>query len=103
MPDTERVRRALSMVEVLVVADVVENEITDLATHLAPCAGQLERADVTLGSISTARGRGSVHAAVLKPAKHRRELWLILAKLLEQLGHRAIPDGGPLTTALPRT
>jgi anaerobic selenocysteine-containing dehydrogenase len=49
MPDTERVRRALSQVEVLVVADVVESEITDLATHLAPCAGQLERADVTLG------------------------------------------------------
>ena len=49
MPDAKRVRRALSKVEVLLVADVVENEITDLATHLAPCAGQLERADVTLG------------------------------------------------------
>ena len=94
MPDTERVRRALSQVEVLVVADVVESEITDLATHLAPCAGQLERADVTLGVDQYLPAVAAQYTpAVLKPAKQRRELWLILAKLLEQLGHPAIPDG----------
>ena len=96
MPDAKRVRRALSKVEVLLVADVVENEITDLATHLAPCAGQLERADVTLGVDQYLPAVAAQYTpAVLKPAKQRRELWLILAKLLEQLGHRAIPDGRP--------
>lgn len=30
----------------LVVGDVVHNEIVDLATHVWPCAGQLERSDV---------------------------------------------------------
>jgi anaerobic selenocysteine-containing dehydrogenase len=94
MPDTERVRRALSTVEVLVVADVVESEITDLATHLAPCAGQLERADVTLGVDQYLPAVAAQYTpAVVKPAKQRRELWLILAKLLEQLGHQAVPDG----------
>ena len=94
MPDTERVRRALSQVEVLVVADVVESEITDLATHLAPCAGQLERADVTLGVDQYLPAVAAQYTpAVLKPAKQRRELWLILAKLLEQLGYPAVPDG----------
>ena len=96
MPDAKRVRRALSKVEVLLVADVVENETTDLATHLAPCAGQLERADVTLGVDQYLPAVAAQYTpAVLKPAKQRRELWLILAKLLEQLGHRAIPDGRP--------
>ncbi len=94
LPDTQRVRRALSKVEVLVVADVVRNEITDLATHVAPCAGQLERADVTLGVDQYLPAVAAQYTpAVLKPAKQRRELWFILAKLLEQLGHQAIPDG----------
>jgi anaerobic selenocysteine-containing dehydrogenase len=96
MPDAMRVRRALSNVEVLVVADVVANEVTDLATHLAPCAGQLERADVTLGVDQYLPAVAAQYTpAVVKPAKQRRELWLILAKLIEQLGHRAIPDGRP--------
>jgi anaerobic selenocysteine-containing dehydrogenase len=96
MPDTQRVRRALSQIEVLVVADVVQNQITDLATHLAPCAGQLERADVTLGVDQYLPAVAAQYTpAVLRPAKQRTELWLILAKLLEQLGHPAIPDGRP--------
>jgi len=94
MPDTERVRRALSMVDVLVVADVVQGEITDLATHLAPCAGQLERADVTLVVDQYLPAvAGQYTPAVVKPAKQRRELWWILAKLIEELGHPAIPGG----------
>lgn len=94
MPDAERVRRALSKVEVLVVADVVESEITKLATHLAPCAGQLERADVTLGVDQYLPAVAAQYTpAVLKPAKQRKELWWILAKLLERLGHRVMPDG----------
>jgi anaerobic selenocysteine-containing dehydrogenase len=94
LPDSERVRKALSQVEVLVVADVVRSEITDLATHLAPCAGQLERADVTLGVDQYLPAVAAQYTpAVVRPAKQRRELWLILAKLLEQLGHEAIPGG----------
>lgn len=96
LPDTERVRRALSNVEVLVVADVVHTEITDLATHLASCAGQLERADVTLGVDQYLPAVAAQYTpAVLRPAKQRRELWFILAKLREHLGHQAIPDGRP--------
>ena len=94
MPDTERVRRALSKVDVLFVADVVRNGVTELATHLAPCAAQLERADVTL---QVDQYLPAVVAqftpAVVKPAKQRRELWFVLAKLLEQLGHQPMPDG----------
>ena len=94
LPDAKRVQRALSNVEVLVVADVVRSQMTDLATHVAPCAGQLERADVTLGVDQYLPAVAAQYTpAVLKPARQRRELWLILAKLLEHLGHRAVPDG----------
>lgn len=95
LPDTERVRRALSMVDVLVVADVVSNETTDLATHLAPCAGQLERADVTLSVDQYLPAVAAQYTeAVVQPAKSRKQLWWIVGKLLEELGHQPI-QGGP--------
>jgi anaerobic selenocysteine-containing dehydrogenase len=94
MPDTERVRRALAKIDVLFVADVVHNATTDLATHVAPCAGQLERPDVTLQVDQYLPAVVAQYTpAVVPPAKQRRELWFILAKLLEQLGHRPMPDG----------
>ena len=85
------------MVDVLVVADVVSNETTDLATHLAPCAGQLERADLTLGVDQYLPAVAAQYTeAVVQPAKSRRQLWWILGKLLEELGYEPI-QGGPST------
>ena len=46
-PDSERTLAALGRLEVLVVGDVVQNEIVDFATHVWPCTGQLERADLS--------------------------------------------------------
>lgn len=94
LPDTERVRRALSAVDVLFVADVVHNGVTELATHVAACAGQLERADVTLQVDQYLPAVAAQFTpAVVKPARQRRELWFILATLLERLGHHPMPDG----------
>lgn len=96
LPDTGRVRRALSTIDVLFVADVVHNDVTDLATHVAACAGQLERPDVTLQVDQyLAAVAAQFTPAVVKPAKQRRELWFVLATLLEQLGHQPMPDGRP--------
>lgn len=104
LPDTERTRRALESLEVLAVVDVVANETTDLATHLAPCAGQLERADLTLSTDQYLPAVAVAYTpAVVAPAASRRELWWILATLLEALGHRPLPGGSPLPRSRPTT
>ncbi len=47
-PEPDRLRAALRSLDALVVVDVVESELTALATHVLPATGQLERADITL-------------------------------------------------------
>src|SRR5581483_11421631 len=42
----DRLAAAFARLDVLVVADVVRTEVTELATHTFACAGQLERADL---------------------------------------------------------
>ena len=47
-PEPDRVRAALRHLDALVVVDVMENELTELATHVLPVTGQLERDDISL-------------------------------------------------------
>ena len=47
-PEPDRVRAALSSLDVLAVIDVMHNELCSLATHVLPATGQLERADLSL-------------------------------------------------------
>ena len=54
-PEPERLRAALARLDALVVVDVAENELTDLATHVLPATGQLERADLTMASALSVR------------------------------------------------
>ena len=56
------VAAALARLEVLAVAAVIETDTTAHATHILPCAGQLERADVPLA------GQGAIHEHV-EPAE----------------------------------
>ena len=39
LPEPERVRAALGTLDALVVVDVIENELTELATHVLPVTG----------------------------------------------------------------
>ena len=50
VPEPDRLRAALASLDVLAVVDVVESELTDLATHVLPATGQLERADLNLAA-----------------------------------------------------
>jgi anaerobic selenocysteine-containing dehydrogenase len=96
MPDTERTRRALRSLEMLLVVDVMANETTELATHLAACAGQLERADLSLSNDQYLPAVAVQYTpAVVAPGAGRRELWWIVASLLEELGRPVLPGGRP--------
>jgi anaerobic selenocysteine-containing dehydrogenase len=93
-PEAERLRRALRSLDVLVVADVLHNEIVDVATHLWPCAGQLERADV-MGIMEFYKQEvtGQFAAATVPPVAERRPLWWPFAQLASRLGFSCLPTG----------
>lgn len=100
LPDAPRVERALASLDVLAVADVVHTETTAQATHVLPCAGQLERADVPdyvdqyYGAVAS-----QYTPAVVPVGADRKPLWWICAALGERLGHTLLPGGLTLDDA----
>lgn len=85
-PEPDRVRAALRALEFLVVVDVMESELTGLATHVLPAAGQLERADLTLAELTAARSGLQSTPAVVSPGGERKPVWWILATLGRSMG-----------------
>jgi anaerobic selenocysteine-containing dehydrogenase len=86
LPEPDRVRAALRALDALVVVDVMENELTELATHVLPVTGQLERADVSLLSHMSVRPTAQSTAAVVPPGAERRPAWWVLANLGSRMG-----------------
>lgn len=86
-PQPERVKRALAKLDVLAVVDVVHNDVVELATHVLPAAGQLERADVPTGAeVYALRSFSQYTERVVEPSGERRPAWWILAQLARRLG-----------------
>ncbi len=85
-PEPHRMRAALAGLDVLAVVDVAENELTELATHVLPATGQLERADLTLAELTALRSGLQATAAVVEPGWHRKPVWWMLASLARRMG-----------------
>jgi len=77
---------------VLAVVDVAENDLTDLATHVLPATGQLERADVTLAEPTALRAGLQATAAIVPPGADRRPVWWMFAALGAAMGRPALGD-----------
>ncbi|MET0781011.1 MAG: molybdopterin dinucleotide binding domain-containing protein, partial [Microbacterium sp.] len=90
-PDHDRVVGALEALDVVAVADVVSSDTTRYATHLLPCAGQLERGDLNMGSASAVFGQYT--PALVAVGARRRKQWHLFADLAGRLGHDVLPDG----------
>jgi len=93
-PDTQRTLAAFRSLELLVVGDVVQNEIVDLATHVWPCTGQLERADLS-GVMEFYRLAVIGHLArpVVAPVAERRPMWWCFDQLARRLDLDIRPPG----------
>lgn len=87
LPDAGRLVPLLSGLELLVVSDVVMSETAELATHVLPALGQLERPDVPhyidqfqfeVASQYTDR--------VVAPVAERRSMWWHYASIAHRLG-----------------
>jgi anaerobic selenocysteine-containing dehydrogenase len=92
-PQPQRLRAAFETLDVLAVLDVLRSDTGDVATHVLPCAGQLERADVPVGIDRAMTAVASQHTGAVVPlGAHRRPVWWILAQLADRLGHSILPD-----------
>ena len=94
-PEPPRMRAALGMLDVLAVVDVRENELTALATHVLPAAGQLERADLTLAELTAVRSGIQATAAVVAPHAERKPVWWMLASLARGMGADLLGGADP--------
>jgi anaerobic selenocysteine-containing dehydrogenase len=94
-PDIDRTRAAFASLDVLAVVDVADSELTALATHVLPAAGQLERADVTLAEHVSIRSGIQYTPAVVPPAAERRPVWWIFGQLARRMGGDILGGADP--------
>ncbi len=94
-PEPDRMRAALRRLDTLVVVDVVESELTKLATHVLPAAGQLERADLSLAEATSVRSGLQFTAPVVPAVGDRRPVWWILATLARHMGGDLLGGADP--------
>ena len=94
-PEPARMRRALRSLETFVVVDVMESELTQLATHVLPATGQLERADLTLAEATSVRSGIQATRPVVAPVAQRRPVWWMLASLSRRMGRDALGGVDP--------
>jgi anaerobic selenocysteine-containing dehydrogenase len=94
LPDVERIVEAFRSLDVLAVSDVVHTDTTALATHVFPCAGQLERSDLPHFVDQFQPVVATQYApAVFAPGAERKPMWWPFAKLAERLGVDVLASG----------
>ena len=91
-PQPGRLEAALTTLDVLAVVDVAESRLTEIATHVLPATGQLERADITLAELTALRSGLQTTRAVVDAGAARRPVWWMFAALNRAMG-RAAPGG----------
>jgi len=96
-PEPERMRAALQRLDVLVVIDVHDVEIAQLATHALPATGQLERSDISMFSQVSVASRVQFTTAVVEPVADRKPVWWILGHLTRRLGGDVLGGADPDT------
>ncbi|HEX4019174.1 MAG TPA: molybdopterin-dependent oxidoreductase [Frankiaceae bacterium] len=99
-PDAKRTRAAFASLETLAVVDVLPTETTELATHLLPAVGALERADLPLlldgYQLAVAT---QFTPAIVPPVAGRWPIWRMFGALGERLGLDVLGRGQTTATA----
>ena len=89
-PQPARLRAALATLDVLAVVDVAESPLTDVATHVLPATGQLERSDITLAEMTALESRVQATGPIVDPVGNRRPVWWMFAALNQAMGVAAL-------------
>lgn len=91
-PEPDRLRRALGMLDALVVIDIVHSSTGAAATHVLPAVGPLERADVPLRTDRLSPAIATRYSpAVVAPGPGRRPVWWIFHELATRMALPVLP------------
>jgi anaerobic selenocysteine-containing dehydrogenase len=99
-PDAPRTRTALAALDTLAVVDVFPTETTELATHVLPAVGALERGDLPLLLDSYQLAVATQFTpAIVPPVAERWPVWRMFGALGERLGLDVLGRGLTADTA----
>ncbi|MCT7661397.1 molybdopterin-containing oxidoreductase family protein [Mycobacterium deserti] len=98
-PETGKLIPALQNLEVFATTEIIDNETTQLATHVLPTKDPLERPDITIHDILSARVSVQYTPAVVAPVGERRSMWWVFAELGRRLGYDLGSLGDPDTSS----
>jgi anaerobic selenocysteine-containing dehydrogenase len=99
-PDANVLAPALQLLDVHVSFEIVENETTELSTHVLPTKDQVERPDISFwdflsGTVSMLHG-----PALVEPMGERRSAWWVIAQLMKRMD-LPVPDYVPRDDKVP--
>jgi len=98
-PETGKLIPALQNLEVFATTEIIDNETTQLATHVLPTKDPLERPDITIHDILSSRVSVQYSPAVVNPVGERRSMWWVFAELGRRLGYQLGNLGDPNTSS----
>jgi anaerobic selenocysteine-containing dehydrogenase len=94
-PETGKLIPALQNLEVFATTEIINNETTELATHVLPTKDPLERPDITIHDILSSQVSVQYSPAVVAPVGERRSMWWVFAELGRRLGYDLGNLGNP--------
>lgn len=97
-PETGKLIPALQNLEVFATTEIINNETTELATHVLPTKDPLERPDITIHDILSSHVSVQYSPAVVAPVGARRSMWWVFAELGRRLGYDLGNLGNPDTS-----
>lgn len=97
-PETGKLIPALQNLEVFATTEIINNETTELATHVLPTKDPLERPDITIHDILSSHVSVQYSPAVVAPVGERRSMWWVFAELGRRLGYDLGNLGNPDTS-----
>ena len=92
-PNHEKVMAALGAIDVLAVCDVIDGDITSLATHVLPAAGTLERTNGNMTASFQPVVFGHMSPPVVPITADRKPEWWFVAELARLMDIAVLPDG----------
>ncbi|MCV7428799.1 molybdopterin-containing oxidoreductase family protein [Mycobacterium montefiorense] len=97
-PETGKLIPALQNLEVFATTEIINNETTELATHVLPTKDPLERPDITIHDILSSQVSVQYSCAVVDPVGERRSMWWVFAEIGRRLGYDLSSLGDPDTS-----
>lgn len=90
---------ALQNLEVFATTEIIDNETTQLATHVLPTKDPLERPDITIHDVLSSRVSVQYTPAVVDPVGERRSMWWVFAELGRRPGYDLGNLGDPASSS----